>query len=48
MTITIDLKKVMEKVVLKYNMNGEVFGTASSKQENSMYLQLLYYTFTFK
>ena len=49
-TITIDLKtKSMEKAVLKYNMNGEVFGTASSATgELDVFITSYTHTFTFK
>ena len=49
-TITIDLTtKSMEKVVLKYNMNGEVFGTASSETgELDVFTTSYTHTFAFK
>jgi len=49
-TITIDLHtKSMEKVVLKYNMNGEVFGVSSSETgELDAFTTSYTHTFTFK
>ena len=49
-TITVGLKtKSMEKVVLKYNMNGEIFGTASSATgELNVFIDSYTHTFTFK
>ena len=48
-TITIDLKtKSMEKVVLKYNMNGEVFGTRGDDGELNVFITSYTHTFAFK
>ena len=48
-TITIDLNtKSMKKAVLKYNMNGEIFGTASNEGELDVFITSYTHTFTFK
>ena len=48
-TITIDLHtKSMEKVILKYNMNGEVFGVSSETGELDAFTTSYTHTFTFK
>lgn len=48
-TITLDLNtKSMKKVVLDYNMNGEVFGTLSEEGELDVFIDSYIHTFEFE